>query len=291
MISLDNGDIRRATEFSIETNYDWSACTVIWQNDFYFLGGGIIKKIDENCALSQYGIISESKTYNDDKTFFVYSCFTTATGDIVAPFAGDPKTSYKGESPWTINEMIHQNSTYDHYRVVVPASDDYALAVGSQDVLLGEMVESNNAVEMLDLTTWQWSVRAEYPFQAKIQKAGAIYFAETDEFLVIGGLGPAGESILSHIAAYSPQTDTWTSKGNLLTKRNDIGDIHLITNGFMVYGGDMNEPAEEVEEKYQSEKCIYDNNEFTCNYQFDFGNNVPYGPTQIVDKEHLGNCQ
>ena len=50
MISLDSGDIRRATEFSIETNYDWSACTVIWQNEFYFLGHGFSRHFTSSNA-------------------------------------------------------------------------------------------------------------------------------------------------------------------------------------------------------------------------------------------------
>ena len=115
-------------------------------------------------------------------------------------------------------------------------------------------------MELLSLTTWKWSVRAPYPFEMSITSAPTVYL--NHDFILVGGW--TGLGTLSRIAAYSPQTDQWTTKGNLLTPRADHG-VRIIPNGLLVIGGRMDSHNEQM-----SEKCIYKddtNSTMNCTYQ------------------------
>ena len=144
----------------------------------------------------------------------------------------------------------------------------------------------------------EWVEVAEYPFGSFIYAAPMLYYPSTDEFLLIGGKGPHvmgnGPRISNRIDVYSPTSDTWTTKGNLLTKRTHAG-VHTIDNGFLVVGGFMNEAGADRVDKYRAEKCVYngdndDDEKFVCSYVYDFGRSVPYGETYFVDAAYVPSC-
>jgi len=154
----------------------------------------------------------------------------------------------------------------------------------------------NNKAETLALSgmddTTGWTAVAEYPYADFIYGAPMIYYEGSDEFLIIGGQGPFVRDdfrIYNRIAAYSPISNAWTLKGNLLTKRRHAA-VHEISNGLLIIGGFMSEGVADRADMYRAEKCVYDNNEFTCNYVYDFGRSVPYGETYIVDATNVPSC-
>ena len=111
-----------------------------------------------------------------------------------------------------------------------------------------------NQTELLDVKTWQWETRAPYPYETRIYWARTLHYNR--EFYVFGG-----QPSLSRIASYSPATDIWTSRGNLLTPRYRAGVIWA-DGAFLVVGGYMSSSA-----KKSSEKCRFNGPEILCEYQ------------------------
>ena len=115
---------------------------------------------------------------------------------------------------------------------------------------------------MLDLNTWRWERRADYPFESDINGARTVYYNQL--FYVFGGYVYPGFRYLSRIAAYNPASDQWSDKGRLLTARYYAGVI-WDQSGFVVVGGwiDGGGPV-------KSEKCQFNGDKLECSH---------YGPS------------
>ena len=123
------------------------------------------------------------------------------------------------------------------------------------------MQDEHNKVEVLDLNTWRWERRADYPFETDISKARTVYYNQL--FYVFGGR-VAWSHYVPRIAAYNPASDQWSDKGRLLTARYYTGVIWDQA-GFVVVGGyrDGYGPV-------KSEKCQFNGDKLECSH---------YGPS------------
>ena len=126
---------------------------------------------------------------------------------------------------------------------------------------MGDLSDKHNKVELLDLDTWRWERRAEYPFETTIYDARTVHYNQ--QFYLFGGK-KRSSSRLSRIAAYNPTTDQWFDKGQLLTARSSSGVI-WDENGFLIVGGWIY--------YVKSEKCLFNGDQLECSY---------YGP--IIDQ-------
>ena len=119
-------------------------------------------------------------------------------------------------------------------------------------------MDEHNKVEVLDLKTWRWERRADYPFESDIYAARTVYYNQL--FYVFGGR-VFGSHYISRIAAYNPASDQWSDKGRLLTARKNAGVI-WDQNGFVVVGGG--------DGPVKSEKCQFNGDKLECSH---------YGPS------------
>ena len=119
---------------------------------------------------------------------------------------------------------------------------------------VGDLYSRSTITELLDVTTWQWTVKASYPFETRITRARTLY--HNGHFFTFGGYG---YDHLSRIASYSPSTNTWTYRGRLRTPRNGAGVIWS-HDAFIVMGGWM-------DGKQSSEKCRFIGDRIKCEYQ------------------------
>ena len=67
--------------------------------------------------------------------------------------------------------------------------------------------------EVFDLTTGEWEIRADYPFDEYTYNAPSVYYE--GRFILFGGF----PSPFNRIDAYFPGTDQWRALGTLLSPR------------------------------------------------------------------------
>jgi hypothetical protein len=273
-----NGDVDKITfgfEYSFEADKwglesssgfvvsPYSACAIEHQNQFYILGDSHdladqISRVDD-CQLTRVGSL--------EREMKMASC-TTIGNTIFMCFSQDEdSTCYKGSDPFSLT-AIDAESSYGHSGTYVAASNDSVFVVGGH----GDD-HHHVATELLNVETSLWSTRASYPYESSITQAQTLHL--NGDFYVFGGYRSEPNDVvdLSHIASYSPTTDTWSSRGNLLTPRSYPGVIWA-GDAFLIMGG-----RNVVDGIESSEKCHFnDNDQIECAYQ---------NPTQPTRYTHL----
>ena len=112
------------------------------------------------------------------------------------------------------------------------------------------------ATELLDLSTLQWSVKTPYQFDTRTSGACSLY--HQGKFLIFGGWGSS--EVSNRIDSFDPSANTWTSIGQLRSKRSYTSVIEK-NNEFLIVG------ALYIEGDKQSEKCIFKDDKLICEYQ------------------------
>lgn len=180
------------------------------------------------------------------------SCATTTRDNGVIMCFPNRATSQciRGADPFSIS-LVVDNANYGHHGTYVASSDEFVLAVGTW------AGRGQTATELLSTTTWKWSVVTPYPFEPSIYWARIVHFNAS--FFLFGGKN--GSTGLSRIASYSPVTNQWISRGQLLTRREYAGVI-WDGDAFIVIGGWI-----EAGDDGSSEKCHFVGEQIECEYQ------------------------
>ena len=112
------------------------------------------------------------------------------------------------------------------------------------------------ATELLDLSTLQWSVKLPYQYDTRICGARSLY--HKGKFLIFGGSGSSG--VTNRIDSFDPSRNSWSSVGELKSKR-DYTTVIEKNNEFLIVG------AYVMKGDKQSEKCTYLEGNIICEYQ------------------------
>lgn len=132
----------------------------------------------------------------------------------------------------------------------------YGFAVGDDDLRYAGGIFAA-ATELLSIASWTWSSRAEYPYADSISALATVM--QNEMFYVFGGVskevtGPHKEgTLMSTIARYEPDNDTWTKLGDLNTARERHDAI--ITQGIFLIAGDSDVPTEKCQLKGDAMRC------------------------------------
>lgn len=115
---------------------------------------------------------------------------------------------------------------------------------------VGNAKGAHSHAELLDVSSWSWSVRQSYPFAAKIYSAASVYV--NDYFVVFGGIDGSGGTT---IARYDASGDDWHGMGQLKSGRDGHAVIVTGSDTVLVVGGNGNQ---------MTEKCTVDGDSINC---------------------------
>ena len=121
---------------------------------------------------------------------------------------------------------------------------------------LGAFSPNHNHLELLDLRTWSWESKSDYPFHSGLNRHANI--AHGDNFIVFGGYcsgeGCPSNSRVSVIAKFDVSLNIWTKLGDLVNARG-APNVILSDSYFLVFGS------------YPTEKCSLIDNMMSCTQQ------------------------
>ena len=139
----------------------------------------------------------------------------------------------------------------DTFKVVSFSGFDFSIL--DMAFALGAYEPNHNHLELLDLRSWSWESRPDYPFYSGLSHHANI--AYNGGFIVFGGYSYDTDSNRSSIIAkFDVSHNQWAKLGDLISARYAINVV--MSNGyFLVFG------------EYQTEKCSLYNTTISCTQQ------------------------
>ena len=122
---------------------------------------------------------------------------------------------------------------------------DTAFALGAYDPY-------HNHFEVLDLKSWSWESRPDYPYHSSLNRHANIVY--NGNFFVFGGDTNNGSVYSTVIAKFDVSQNLWSKLGDLVSARC-AHDVILSDGYFLVLGGDP------------TEKCTLSDNSMSCTQQ------------------------
>ena len=134
---------------------------------------------------------------------------------------------------------------------MISASEDFVFVAG------GKFREHTNKTELLNLDSWKWEERRDYPYQEYTYWATSIYF--NGQFIIFGG--DVEINSRKRIDSYTPATDEWSALGQMKSARLYGHGLFILQNDIFVVGGYIRAPDET-----RSEKCVFSGKSLNCTY-------------------------
>ena len=114
---------------------------------------------------------------------------------------------------------------------------------------LGAFSPYHNHFEVLDLKSWSWESRPDYPFHSSLQRHANIVY--NGNFFVFGGDTDKNGDYSTVIAKFDVSQNRWSKLGDLVSARC-AHDVILSDGYFMVLG------------QKATEKCTLSDNSMSC---------------------------